>query len=165
MLSPDPLSVSGVGSEKLHFQQVSRWCWHCLSGNCTLRNTILDYWASLVAQMVKDLPHAGDLGLISGLGRSPGEGNGNPFQYSCLGNPTVRGACRATVHGVAESWLSNWTCVLLEARFFLLKDFLLHKGLRWQHFCCLSFVDWRFLVPGLSWRHGFRSCTCLVLSL
>jgi len=35
---------------------------------------------------------AGDLGLIPGLGRSPGEGNGNPFQYSCLGNPMERGA-------------------------------------------------------------------------
>ena len=45
---------------------------------------------------------AGDMGLISGLGRSPGVGNGNPFQYSCLGNPIDRGAWRATVHGVAN---------------------------------------------------------------
>ena len=37
--------------------------------------------------------NAGDLGLIPGLGRSPGEGNGNPFQYSCLENPMDRGAC------------------------------------------------------------------------
>ena len=38
--------------------------------------------------MVKNLPaNAGDMGLILGLGRSPGEGNGNPLQYSCLGNP------------------------------------------------------------------------------
>jgi len=37
------------------------------------------------------------------LGRSPGEGNGNPFQYYCLENPMVRGAWQATVHGVAES--------------------------------------------------------------
>ena len=43
--------------------------------------------------------NAGDPGLISGLGRSPGEGNGNPFQ---LGNPMVRGAWRATVHGVVK---------------------------------------------------------------
>ena len=47
--------------------------------------------------------NAGDLGLISGLGRSPGEGNGNPLQYSCLENPMDRGAWWATVHGVAES--------------------------------------------------------------
>ena len=47
---------------------------------------------------------AGDLGSIPRLGRSPGEGNGNPFQYSFLGNPMDRGAWWATVHGVAESW-------------------------------------------------------------
>ena len=41
---------------------------------------------------------AGDMGSIPGSGRSPEEGNGNPLQYSCLGNPTDRGAWRATVH-------------------------------------------------------------------
>ena len=46
--------------------------------------------------------NVGDLGLIPGLGRSPGEGNGNPLQYSCLENPLDRGAWWATVHGVAE---------------------------------------------------------------
>ena len=46
---------------------------------------------------------AGDLGLIPGLGRSPGEGNGIPLQYSCLENPKNRGAWWATVHGVAKS--------------------------------------------------------------
>ena len=46
--------------------------------------------------------NAGDLGSIPGLGRSPGEGNGNPLQCSCLENPMDRGACRATVHGVAR---------------------------------------------------------------
>ena len=51
------------------------------------------------------LANAGDAGvrgLISGLGRSPGVGNGNPFLYFCLGNPIGRGAWRATVHGVAK---------------------------------------------------------------
>ena len=43
------------------------------------------------------------LGLIPGSGRSPGEGHGNPFQYSCLENPMDRGAWWATVHGVAKS--------------------------------------------------------------
>ena len=43
-----------------------------------------------------------DPGSIPGLGRSPGEGNGNPLQYSCLENPTDRGAWQATVHGVAR---------------------------------------------------------------
>ena len=46
---------------------------------------------------------AGDVGSISGLGRSPGRGHGNPLQYSCLENPMDRGAWRATVHGVAKS--------------------------------------------------------------
>ena len=46
--------------------------------------------------------NAGDLGLIPRLGRSPGEGNGNPLQYSCLENSMDRGAWRATVHGVAR---------------------------------------------------------------
>ena len=54
--------------------------------------------------VVKNLyANAGDMGLISGLGRSSGEGSGNPFQYSCLGNPMDRGAWRATVHGVTKS--------------------------------------------------------------
>ena len=47
--------------------------------------------------------NAGDLGSISGLGRSPGEGNGYPLQYSCLENSTDRGAWWATVHGVEKS--------------------------------------------------------------
>ena len=47
--------------------------------------------------------NAGDLGLIPGSGRSPGGGNGNPLQYSCLENPMNRGAWWATVHGVTKS--------------------------------------------------------------
>ena len=46
---------------------------------------------------------AGDTGLIPDLGKSPGEGNGNPLQYSCLGNPTDRGARWATIHGFAKN--------------------------------------------------------------
>jgi len=53
--------------------------------------------------------NAGELGSIPGSGRSPGEGNGNPLQYSCLGNSTERGDWQAIIHGVAKSWtrLSN----------------------------------------------------------
>ena len=47
--------------------------------------------------------NAGDVGLLSGSGRPPGEGHGSPLQYSCLGNPMDRGAWRARVHGVARS--------------------------------------------------------------
>ena len=52
---------------------------------------------------------AGDVGLILGLGRFPGEGNGNPLQHCCLENPMDGGAWRATTHGIAKSWawLSN----------------------------------------------------------
>ena len=57
--------------------------------------------------VVKNLPamqgDSGDAGLIPGSGRSPGEGNGNPLQYSRLENSMDRGTWRATVHGVAES--------------------------------------------------------------
>jgi len=67
------------------------------------------FGASQVVLVVKDLPaRAGDerdAGSIPGLGRSPGGGHGNPLQYSCLENPTERGACWATVHGVAYSWI------------------------------------------------------------
>ena len=50
--------------------------------------------------MVKNPPtNTGDVGLIPQSGRSPGEGNGNPLQYSNLGNPMHRGAWQATVHG------------------------------------------------------------------
>ena len=48
--------------------------------------------------------NTGDPGSIPGPGRSPGEGNGNPLQYSWLENPMDRGAWQATVHGVAKSW-------------------------------------------------------------
>ena len=59
---------------------------------------------SQVALMIKNLPaNAGDLGLIPGWGRSPGEGNGNSLQYSCLENPVDRGAWWATVHNIAKS--------------------------------------------------------------
>ena len=57
--------------------------------------------------VVKNLPASGggarDTVLIPGSGRSPGEGNGNSLQYSCLGNPMDKEAWQATVHGVAKS--------------------------------------------------------------
>ena len=60
-----------------------------------------------VALLVKSLPAtagaARDVGSVPGSGRSPGGGNGNPLQYSCLGNPMDRGAWQATVQRVAQS--------------------------------------------------------------
>ena len=63
--------------------------------------------ASQVALVNSPTASAGDVrdrDLIPGLGRYPGEGNGYPFQYSCLENPVDRGAWWATVHGVVKSW-------------------------------------------------------------
>ena len=67
----------------------------------------------MAQQVKKSACNAGDwgnMGLIHGLGRSPGGGNGNPFQYSCLKNPMDRGAWWATVHGITKSQaqLRNW---------------------------------------------------------
>ena len=70
-----------------------------------LRNTTKD-WASLVAQIKNQPANAGDardVGLIPELGRSPGEGNGNPLQCSCLENPRDGGAGWAAVSGVTQS--------------------------------------------------------------
>ena len=91
--------------------------------------------ASLVAQLIKNPSacNAGDLGSIPGLGRSPGDGNGDPLQYSCLENPMDGGAWQATVHGVAKSWtrLSDFT--------FFLSFFTLYglPGLTFMHTYCL----------------------------
>ena len=60
-----------------------------------------------MALVVKNMPaNTGDVrdtGLIPRSGRPPGEGNGNPLQYSCLENPMDKGVCQAIVHSVAES--------------------------------------------------------------
>ena len=70
-------------------------------------------WESLVADSKASAHNAGDPGSIPGLGRSPGEGNGNPLQCSCLENSMDGGAWWATVHGVAKSRtrLSEFTCI------------------------------------------------------
>ena len=71
--------------------------------------------------------NVGEPGSVPGLGRSPGEVNGNPLQYSCLENPMDRGAWQSTVHGVAKSWtqLSNFTItayLLTKYYFFFFKE-------------------------------------------
>ena len=69
-----------------------------------LRLQVQWYWYFWGGSEVKKLPaKVGDAGLIHWLGRSPGRGNGNPLQYSCLGHPMDRGAWWATVHRVAKS--------------------------------------------------------------
>ena len=63
------------------------------------------HWITICGSAGKESTcDAGDLGSIPGLGRSPGEGNGAPLQYSCLENPMDGGTWKAAVHGVAEGW-------------------------------------------------------------
>ena len=69
-------------------------------------------WGFPCDSVVKNPPaNAGDPGLITGLGRSPGEGNGNLLQYCCLGNPMDKGAWRATVHGGREELKDSFNFV------------------------------------------------------
>ena len=82
------------------------------------------------SSVVKNTPDkAGDPSLIPGSGRSPGEGNGNPLQYSCLENPTHRGAWRATVHGAAESGATEQ---LSRSMLFSMRDFFLRFSYPWE---------------------------------
>ena len=68
------------------------------------KNMIMDIFPS--GSVVKNPPaNTGDPGSIPGSGRYPGEGHGNPLQYSCLEDPMDRGACQATVHGVPKNWI------------------------------------------------------------
>ena len=72
---------------------------------CTSVSMLLGFPGGSVVQ--NSPANAGDKGLIPGSGRSPGEGNGNPLQYSCLGNPMERGGWWATVHGAKKEWDTN----------------------------------------------------------
>ena len=70
---------------------------------CFLRDFLSVYVALVAMNRCASSGDSRDMGLILGSGRSPGEGHGNPLQYSCLGNPMDRGAWWATVHRVAKS--------------------------------------------------------------
>ena len=73
--------------------------------------------------------NVGDLGLIPGSGRSPGEGNGNPLQYSCLENPMERWAWRATVHRISESDMTERL------------TFSLSMGIQWYFIVVLIYIS------------------------
>ena len=87
--------------------------------------------------VVKNLPanavDTKDGGSAPGSGRSPGEGNGNPLQYSCLGNSMPRGARWATIHGVAEFDMTEW----LSTHIPLFSSVSLHFPFRKAYFCLL----------------------------
>ena len=90
--------------------------------SCAFQHEVVVVWGSEVKGSAWN---AGDLGLIPGSGRSPGEVNGNPLQYSCLENPMEGGAWWATVHGVAksqtrkESQLSDFTLLICDQNNFV----------------------------------------------
>ena len=82
----------------------SQMCWHLGAERFGVSRFLpVVCYKFKVAQAVKNLPAMQNLGSIPELGRSPGEGSGNPLQYSCLGNPMDRGTWQAIVHKVAKS--------------------------------------------------------------
>ena len=83
-----------------------------------------------------------DLGLIPGWGRSPGEWDGYPLQYSCLENPMDRGSWRAAVHGVAKSWTR-------------MRDF---------HFLSFIVIKKKMVLRSLFVQDGFHHCENLIFT-
>ena len=118
---------------------------------------MLSNWDSLVAQTVKHLPAMwGDLGLIPGLGRSLGEGNGYPFQYSCLENSNGRGSWWSTVHGVTRSqtWLATERTQNI-SDFFRQSKLSLFRFLYTTHACSMCSISFY-------WDYLFMSPTSLI---
>ena len=91
--------------------------------------------------------NVGDLGSIPGSGRSPGEGNGNPIQYSCLENPMDGGAWWATVHGVSKSrtrlsdFTFTFTFLLYSTGNYIQYPVINHNGKDYKKECYLSLDD------------------------
>ena len=138
-------------------------------------SSLLIWWASLVAQMVKNLPAVQETrGSIPGLGRSPGERNGNPLQYSCLGNPMDRGAWWATYNPwdcrVRHDWATNtfvigWFSLLVYwcsflSRFFLYKFIYFNWRLIPLQYCIGFAIHQHESTTGI---HGSPSWTPLSL--
>ena len=110
-------------------------------------------WTFLVAQMVKNPPaNAGDTkdtDLVPGLGRSPGEGNSSPVQYSCLENPMDRGDWWATVHGVAKKSVTSELLTVPGLYMLVLINHLTWVALSKETW---TWVIWFSLTKGSFWR-------------
>ena len=105
----------------------------------------------------------GDLGSIPGLGRSPGEGNGTPLQYSCLENPMDGGAWWATVHGsqrVGHDWATSFHCHFMVSKYIYMSLFPVFRGIA----AVLWTFVWSFSPETLSFllfQLGFWVLRCL----
>ena len=83
------------------YSNCGAWASHCSGFSCCEYRLWVSRWLS-GKESTCNAGDSGDAGSIPGLRRSPGEGNGTPLQYSCLGNPMDRGAGRAAAHGVTK---------------------------------------------------------------
>ena len=132
-----------------------------------MSSTFLQAVACVTAVLLNGLPqrfsgkestcNAGDLGSIPGSGRSPGEGNGNPLQYSCLENPMDRGAWRAADHRVAKSQtlLSIHALRLTHAPILHIQSHFVSPSIHWWTLELLFLLA--IVIPLRTWVHRYLS--------
>ena len=116
--------------------------------SCKIKFKIYSYWTENKPWLRSSACNVGDLGSIPGPGRSPGEGNGNPLQYSCLENPMDRGAWWAAVHRVAKSrtQLSDFTFTFFPIGLFPSSSFIELDSIN-LGFLALMFLNSHYLWP------------------